>query len=257
MSAANTSQTGAHAGSETQAGARGQPIKGRRALDSLDLGARTTGEKAAARSQLIKRLRLIFPLFALVLVIVFVFASQSNNVDQEAFLQDFENIAAANEELRMANPRFAGVDDKGNPFEITALAAKQDPSLEDVVELERPRAVQGADDAQTIVTADNGVYQSETNVLELTEKVRLEHELADDKYVLTAPNATVLIKEEIVTVNTGVNGEGPGGDALKADTMKAYNGEGRIVFEGNVSMRIYPKSDEETDTLTIAPPERL
>ena len=77
----------------------------------------------------------------------------------------------------------------------------------------------------------------------------LEHEIGNNVYVFRSPAATVDIKDELVSSDAGVGGDGPGGGALKADSMKAYNAEGRIVFEGNVSMRIYPNSsvDEKPD----------
>ncbi len=227
--------------------ARGQPITGRRALDSLPTRSRTTGDEALARSRLIKRLRIILPGFGLLLVVVFLLNTGSNKPD-DAFLDDFKDISASADELRMANPRFAGVDDKGKPFEITARSAMQTSADRNFVELELPRAVQGDGDASTVVTADKGLYQSEANLLELTDNVTLAHDIGADTYVLRTPDATVFIKDEIVTSNNGVNGEGNDGSELSADRMKSYNSEGRVVFEGNVRMRIYPKSSQEKES---------
>lgn len=227
--------------------ARGQPLRGRKVLESLPARSRTTGEQALARSRLVRRLRVALPILALVLVAAFFFNTQSNGVD-EAFLDDFKDMSAAADELKMANPRFAGIDDEGKPFEITAEAAKQVPGSTNVVELDLPRAVQGDGDEQTVVTAEKGLYESETNMLELTEGVTLSHDIGPDVYVLRAPAATVSIKEEIVTSNAGVGGDGSDGGRLEADTMKAYNAEGRVVFEGNVYMRIYPKSSQAEST---------
>ncbi len=229
--------------------AQGQPPPRRKMLDSLPMRPRTTGQSAASRSRLIRRLRVALPTLAVILIGAFIFNTRSNDVD-DAFLQDFEDIAAATDELRMANPRFTGVDGDGNPFEITALSAKQDPSRQDVIELDRPRAIQGAVDEKTIVTAQYGVYQSDENILELTDGVRVEHELAAGAYVLRAPGATVQIKDQTVTSNAGVGGEGPDGESLKADRMMVFNAEKRIVFEGNVSMHIYPKTAKD-----LQPPE--
>lgn len=233
---------------------RGQPIKGRRVLDSLPSRARTTNRAAAARSRLIRRLRIALPIVALVLIAAFIFNTRSTGVD-EAFLDDFKELTAATEELRMANPRFAGIDDKGKPFEIQAEWAIQEPGEKEMIGLEKPRAVQGEADDLTIVTADSGVYQSEQNILELSDNVTLEHAIGKNIYVFRSPAATVSMGDEVVTSNAGVGGEGPDGGALKADRMKAYNAEGRVVFEGNVSMRIYPKSKKEpaTDAQSDAP----
>lgn len=220
--------------------AQRQAAQRRRLLESLPMRARTTGEKAAARSRLIRRLRIALPVLAVVLVAAFVLNTRSNHVDP-AFLDDFEDLSASTEELRMASPRFTGVDERGQPFEITADAAKQRPGGRNLVELEMPRAVQGDEKNQSVVTADKGLYRSDDNILELENGVVLEHEIGAGAYVLRAPNATVSIKDQVVVSNAGVNGEGPEGAALKADRMTAYRADGRVVFEGNVSMRLYPK----------------
>ncbi len=223
--------------------ARGKSVKGDRALDSLVFRSRTTGEDAAARSRFVRRLRIALPILAVLLIVAFIFNTRSNPVDQ-AFLDDFKTITASTEELRMANPRFAGVDDKGKPFEITAISASQDPATKDVIQLESPRAVQGGNGEASVVTAESGLYRSEDNILTLNRSVTLEHALGADTYVLRAPVATVLIKDQIVTSDAGVGAEGPDGATLQADRMKAFREDGRVVFEGNVSMRIYPGKGE-------------
>ncbi len=228
---------------DTPASTRGKSVKGARALDNLDFRSRTTGDEAAARSRLVRRLRLALPALAVFLVIAFIFNTQSNPVDQ-AFLDDFKTVTASTEELRMANPRFAGVDDTGKPYEITAVSASQDPATKDVIQLDRPRAVQGNDDASSVVTAESGLFRSDENILTLNRAVTLEHELGARTYVLRSSTATVSIKDQIVTSDAGVGAEGPDGATLKADKMKAYREDGRVLFEGNVSMRIYPNKGE-------------
>lgn len=217
----------------------------RRALDSLPTRARTTGNKAAARSRMVRRLRIALPVIGLVLIAAFYFNTRRDQQDP-VFLEDFKDFAPTAEELRMASPRFSGVDDKGRPFEITADAAIQNPSVKDVVQLEKPKAVQGEAGETNIVTAQTGVYRSDAKILELNDDVTLEHAVGADNYIFRAPSAVVSIDEEIVTSDAGIGGEGPAGETLQADRMKAYNSEGRVVLEGNVRMRLYPKSRDKT-----------
>lgn len=227
----------------------------KRALDSLPTRARTTGDQAAARSRLVRRLRIALPILGLVLVAAFFFNTQSEQTDA-AFLDDFKNMTATAEELRMASPRFSGIDNKGRPFEITAEAAVQNPNVQDIVKLEKPKAVQGEAGETNVVTAQNGVYRSETKILELNDDVTLQHEVGADTYVFRSPSAVVSIDDEIVTSDAGVGGEGPAGETLQADRMKAYNSEGRVVLEGNVRMRLYPKQKDKSGETTAddAPP---
>jgi lipopolysaccharide export system protein LptC len=228
------------------------PLAPRRRMESLPTRARTTGDQAAARSRLVRRLRIALPIVALVLIAAFFFNTRSNQAD-EAFLDDFKDISASAEELRMASPRFTGIDDKGKPFEITADSALQNTSVKDVVSLDRPRAVQGETGESTVVTADKGVYRSNVNILELNDDVTLQHDVGVDAYLFRSPSATVSIKDEIVTSDSGVGGEGSDGSTLTADHMKAYNAEGRVVFEGNVRMRILPKNATPADQQNPAP----
>lgn len=222
---------------DADGGAQGAPDQRRGIADSLQIRRRLTGEQAAARSLLVKRLRIILPAIAVVLVLALVLNTR-RGADDDAFLEDFA-LEATPEELRMANPRFAGVDDEGHPYDITADEALQAPGAREIVELVNPRAVTTGADAKTEVTANTGIFKTEENVLDLTNGVTLNHSVGDDVYVFTTPAATVLLRDEMVQSTSGIEGESKAG-TLRADTMRAYNNEGRTVFEGNVSMRIYP-----------------
>lgn len=220
----------------------------RSALDSLTIRHRLTGEQAAARSVIVRRLRIALPIIALLLIGALVINTRSTDGD-DAFLDDFANLDTAPEELKMANPRFAGVDDKGYPYEITADAALQAPGKQELVELVKPRAVTKGANEETLVHAEKGVYQSDANVLTLSDGVTLEHEIGGDKYQLRTNEATVSIDDETVHAHSAVEGEGAAG-TLRADSMRAYNNEGRVVFEGNVSMRIYPDKAKQAQAKT-------
>ena len=219
----------------------------KRVLDTLPTGARLTGEQAAARSTMIRRLRIALPVIALALVATFLLNTQNGGVDQ-AFLEDFQDVEAQPENLSMGNPRFTGVDAKGNPFDITAIEAIRNPDQEDYVTLDRPRAVTSDDGKQSVVFADKGGYATEARVLELEDNVTLDHSIGGEKYVLTTPAAKVNVENQLVTSDSGVYGSGPKGTKIKADRMNAFNQEGRIIFEGNVSMRIYPSSQDIPST---------
>ncbi|MEM9705522.1 MAG: LPS export ABC transporter periplasmic protein LptC [Pseudomonadota bacterium] len=221
-------------------------LKAQRALETFSIKQRTTQSDAVARSRLVRRLRVALPGLAVVFVLAFLLTTRSNGVD-DAFLKDF-TLDMAPEELEMANPRFAGVDGEGKPFEILAADATRAADQEEVVSLTSPRAVTNSEDETTTVVARRGVFQSETKVLDLSEDVVLEHAIGVDNYVLRTSAATVLLDEKQVLTDQGVDGEGPGGNTLKADRMRAYQADGRVVFEGNVKMKIY-----QSDNLVGAP----
>ncbi|MEM9168834.1 MAG: LPS export ABC transporter periplasmic protein LptC [Pseudomonadota bacterium] len=209
------------------------------ALESLTIKKRTTGEKAAARSRMVRRLRIALPALALVLVLAFWRNMSSDGVD-DAFLDDFKSLEDVPTTLQMANPQFPGRDAKGRPYLVSADAATRGPEDDAVVVLERPRAVTDAEDERSAVVAARGRYHAETKRLDLDDGVEVRRQIGGEgEYVLNTPAATVLLDENRVETDRGVRGVGPQGNTLIADTMTAYQDDNRVVFEGNVRLTVH------------------
>ncbi|MGE0408268.1 MAG: LPS export ABC transporter periplasmic protein LptC [Amphiplicatus sp.] len=208
-------------------------------LDTLPTRQRITGSQAAARSLAIRRLRIALPVVGLALIAALALNTR-HDAGENAFLDDFANLEATPEQLRMANPRFAGVDDKGFPYEVTADAALQAPSAPETVELIKPKAMTRGGSESTVVSANSGTFQSKEKLLTLKDAVTLKHDIGGEIYTLRTDSAVISISEEAVRSTGPVEGEGAAG-ALRADSMRAFNNEGRVLFEGNVSMRLYPE----------------
>lgn len=227
--------------SAAPARAPGRTNKG--ALDSLTIRRRTTGEDAAARAQFMRRMRIALPILALVLIATFFLNTRQSGVD-DAFLEDFADLDATPQNLKTAKPHFTGVDARGNPYEVTAETALQQANGGKVVDLEAPRAVTSTGDSQSVVAAKTGVFDADAKRLDLKEGVTFEHKVGATNYVLKTPQATYTIDDRVVVSDSGVDGEGSDGELLKADRMSANDREGKLVFEGNVSMRIFPRQTE-------------
>jgi lipopolysaccharide export system protein LptC len=210
------------------------------ALDSLTIRRRTTGEDAAARAAFMRRMRVALPILALVLIATFFFSTRKTGVD-EAFLNDFADLEATPQNLKTAKPHFTGVDARGNPYEVTAEAALQQANGGKIVDLEAPRAVTSARGEESVVVAKTGVFDADSKKLDLKEGVTFEHRVGPTNYVLRTDEATYTIDDRRVVSEAGVAGEGADGERLKADRMNADEREGKVVFEGNVSMRIFPR----------------
>src|SRR4029077_10980816 len=77
-------------------------------------------------------------------------------------------------ELRMVNPRYAGLDRYNRPYAVTAAIGRQVPDRNDVMALERRRALMTVDGGASVtLTAAAGVYQSQAQLLDLFEDVSL------------------------------------------------------------------------------------
>jgi len=201
-----------------------------------------------ARSRLVRRLRFILPVLAVVLIGLFILTSQNSNDDEAAFLDDLAVADVMTQEATVVKPTFAGIDNDGQPYEITAATATQDPNNDEIVALNDPRALLRDGNATTLATAKNGSFKSDDNILQLNENVTLERKISGSTYVLKSSEAVVAIEQKTVTSNSGVTGSADKG-ILSADSMEVFNDEGRIVFKGNVRMKFEPKAIGEISGL--------
>lgn len=229
--------------SVTPANAAAEPRTSRGVLESFSIRQRTTGEQAAHRAALMRRIRFALPIGALILVAAFFLNTRTGGGD-DAFLDDFADLDASPQNLSTAKPQFSGVDASGNPYEITAATASRKPELEEIVELAEPRAVTSGAEARSVVAAKSGVFNTEEKKLLLKDGVVFEHATGLDDFILRTPAATVSIDDQTVVSDGGVAGEGPHGSTIEADGMSADNRGGGVVFEGNVRMRLYPAKEE-------------
>ena len=132
-------------------------------------------------------------------------------------------------ELRMINPRYAGIDRQGRPFVVTAAVGRQVPDRQDLMSLRAPRAEMTLHSGATVViTAATGVYQSQTQLLDLFGKVTLVHQngtrLVTDAARVDGAHNTAEGSDPVV-------GHGPNGD-ISAQGFRVLDRGDRILFTG-------------------------
>jgi lipopolysaccharide export system protein LptC len=127
-------------------------------------------------------------------------------------------------ELRMIHPRYAGTDRDGHPFVITAAVGRQVPQRDDVMSLDQPVAnLQSHSGAKIVVTADSGVYQTQTQFLDMFGKVTVTHE---DGSQFVTTSARLDAANDAAEGSNPVEGHGPQGDV---------SGQGfRIIDKGDI-----------------------
>ena len=140
-------------------------------------------------------------------------------------------------ELRMVNPRYAGIDRFNRPYVVTAAIGRQIPNRDELMSLEAPKAEmllrQGA---SVVVTAATAVYQSQAQLLDLFDDVNLIHENGT-RFV--TQSAHVDVSASSADGHDPVVGHGPSGDIAaqgfrildKGDTV-IFAGESRLVLKG-------------------------
>jgi lipopolysaccharide export system protein LptC len=132
-------------------------------------------------------------------------------------------------ELRMINPRYAGTDRTGHPFVITAAVGRQVPARDDLMALDQPRAdLKSHSGATIVVTADSGVYQSQTQFLDLFGNVTMTHE--NGTKIVTS-SARLDAANNAAEGHDPVEGHGPSGD-IKAEGFQAIDKGDIVIFNG-------------------------
>lgn len=127
----------------------------------------------------------------------------------------------------MLNPRFDGRDTTGRPYVITADTARRRHENPDIIDLVNPRMV---DEAQTNVTAKEGVYSRGEQTLDLSRNVVLTE---PNGYVFKAEKARMYVAEHRVEGATPLAGRGPVG-AVKSDAYEVLDNGKHVVLTGNV-----------------------
>ena len=143
-------------------------------------------------------------------------------------------------ELRMVNPRYGGLDRYNRPYVVTAAIGRQVPDRNDVMALERPKAVMTVHGgASVVLTAATGIYQSQAQLLDLFADVTLIHENGT-RFV--TQHAHLNLSDDSAEGRDPVEGHGPSGDITgqgfrvlsKGETI-IFTGESHLLFKGTKS----------------------
>jgi lipopolysaccharide export system protein LptC len=136
-------------------------------------------------------------------------------------------------ELRMLNPRYAGVDRFNRPYVVTAAVGRQVPNRDDLMSLERPRAeMTMRRGALVVVTAATAVYQSQAQLLDLFDDVNLVHENGTRFVTKTAH---VDVARDTAEGHDPVSGRGPSGN-IDAEGFRIIDKGDTIFFTGKSNL---------------------
>ena len=204
---------------------------------------RATQVDALAHSRRVRRLRVLLPVIAGLLLAGFIGVATLRSVD-ESFLLRFAGLTRDGEGLRMVNPSFSGLDSSGRAFLVTADSAEQDEVRNDRIDLVRPLAQAAVDTPeQATVTSERGVFFNNEKLLNLSGDVVM---LYGGDYVFRTEKASLSFEDKRMYGDEPIEGEGPAG-RLRADGFEAFDDGGRLLFSGDVRMRVTPSSKSSGD----------
>jgi lipopolysaccharide export system protein LptC len=140
-------------------------------------------------------------------------------------------------ELKMLDPRYAGIDRLNRPYLVTAAVGRQVSNRSDLMSLERPRAVMTVHGgAKAVLSAATGIYQSQSQLLDLFGDVTLTHQNGA-RFVTNRAHAD--FSTNTAEGHEPIEGHGPSGDIWgqgfrildKGDTI-VFTGRSHLLLKG-------------------------
>jgi lipopolysaccharide export system protein LptC len=200
-------------------------------------GASSPAEAGTRHTRRVALLKRILPVIGVVLLLLIaIWPRLAPLWDRMRFAFPAIDLREA-KELQMVNPRYAGVDRTGRPFVVTAASGRQVPDRQDLMSLRSPRAdVKTHAGADVVVTAATGIYQSQTQLLDLFGEVTLVHQ--NGTRFLTN-SARVDAAASTAKGSEPVAGHGPSGD-IQAQGFEVLDKGDTILFTGRSDLLLKP-----------------
>lgn len=203
-------------------------------LDRLRSRARQTGGYSPLYSKIVRTLRLLLPVIAVVIVSV-VIIWMSIGEDDIAVNQDQKSMKeAAHNEL--ISPNFQSVDEKDQPFTFSAVKATQGGEDDNLVFLEAPegRLLMNSGD-EIHMNALTGYYEQNLRRLFLKDDVIF---FDSENHKLRMAELHIDLDKSIAWCDVPVAGEGPEGH-LTAQGLQAASAQDVLILKGPAKLVLY------------------
>jgi len=188
-------------------------------------------------SQIVRFLKFILPIAALVLVVIVIVWPYIQKDSIQLTIGFATGSVEGSEDPTMVNPRYTGVDSDQQPFSVTADLARNLVLDTTRVELEMPKAdIILGDGTWLAVTAETGVYGRDEALLDLSGAVNMFH---DQGYEMVTDAVRIDLNARTAESVTAVIGQGPIGE-LRSEGFRLNNKNRVIHFTGKASLRLYP-----------------
>jgi lipopolysaccharide export system protein LptC len=203
-------------------------------LSQLSFDERST-EVNRGYSAFVRKLRFILPLFAVVMTVVVLTWDEAGRrvepLKKEEVLPQSQNIQ--NELLK---PVFNSVDEKNQPYTVTADRATQGRENPDLVELEKPIATLKQNDGTALdANAATGLYEQKTQKLNLEGAVLLKH---SDGTTLSTEELRVDLATHKAYSGRDVRVENKSG-TIDATGLEGDAETGALIFTGPAKVTLY------------------
>jgi lipopolysaccharide export system protein LptC len=198
--------------------------------------------KAKRRSGRVRLLRLAILIGGLGTVAAMLVVAFFNPFATKLGALNFAALSVEGTKIVMDRPKLAGFRSDGQPYLLTAERALQDIKQPTVVQLQKVDGEMGmAGGEATHLSADQGVYDSVGEHMELSDNVRIKN----DRFTVLLRSARFDFKSGVYGSDEPVEVEAGDGTTIFSDRAAALNHGQELTFEGHVRTRIVPQTDQQ------------
>jgi lipopolysaccharide export system protein LptC len=188
-------------------------------------------------SRFVSLAKRILPAIALVLLLLVVAWPRIQDALERVHFAPPQLDLREAQDVRMVEARYTGLDRQHRPFVITADVARQNPGANDIVALEQPKGhLTTMSGGSVQVTARTGIYQPQTQLLDLFGDVRL---VQDKGNVFRSNSAHVDMANGTAQGREPITAEGPFGHA-DGQGFRILDRGDVIVFTGKSHLELVP-----------------
>jgi lipopolysaccharide export system protein LptC len=155
---------------------------------------------------------------------------------------NFAALSTEGTKIVMDRPKLAGFRGDGQPYLLTAERALQDIKQPTVVQLQKVDGdigMAGGDAAH--LSADEGVYDSVGEHMELSKNVRIKN----DRFTVLLRSAKFDFKSGVYGSDERVEVHAGDGTTILADRAAAINHGQELTFEGHVRTNVVPQASQQ------------
>lgn len=155
---------------------------------------------------------------------------------------NFGALSVDGTKIVMDQPKLAGFRGDGQPYLLTAERALQDIKQPTIVQLQKVDGDIGmAGGEATHLSADEGVYDSVGERMELSKNVRIKN----DRFTVLLRSAKFDFKSGVYGSDDRVEVHAADGTTIFADRAAAVNHGQELTFDGHVRTNIIPQSGQQ------------
>ncbi len=207
----------------------------------IPLGARS-GSFSPTYGRIVNFLKILLPTLAVVLislVVAWPLLDEQVKLLNQALM---DAVKPTPDSMQITNARYAGRDDKNQPFTVTAETIRQPNIDEPFIGLTLPKAdIMMADETWAALTAVDGTYDRELQILTLQGDVSFFHDLG---YEFKTQSARVDLQAGGAAGDEPIFGQGPFG-LVEAQGFRIYERGARVRLLGKSKLVIYQDVEDQ------------